>query len=333
MDQSRLRSQLNFSVSWLLKGPYYKGRVFRFGMLKKIKSVNPDLILGYEYSFTTQYLILLKRLGIIQQKIGSAVDDSIDICYNIQSNLRSQSRKYLVKHLDFLVVNSAEVSLFYQNAFKLKENQLIVSPLLQSAERLRSKSGKLHEIANQYIQDYNLSGKIVLLFVGRFIPEKALPKFLTTISSLLLEQKNILFVLVGEGAEIQPLKAIVEEKKLEDKVIFPGKIEGEELYSWYLCASGFVLPSIYEPFGAVVNEALIFGLKVFCSQYAGASYLIRSDNGLIFNPLNENDTVEKLTFFIDGIESVGQVNMDKKPSLMESHEESFGKEWRKLMYD
>ena len=49
MDQSRLISQLNFRVSWLLTGPRYKGRVFRYGMLKKIKSINPDIISGYEF--------------------------------------------------------------------------------------------------------------------------------------------------------------------------------------------------------------------------------------------------------------------------------------------
>jgi len=53
-------------------------------------------------------------------------------------------------------------------------------------------------------------------------------------------------------------------------------LEAQQLHAWYLCSSGFVLPSIYEPFGAVVDEALIFGLKVLCSKYAGSSYLINN---------------------------------------------------------
>lgn len=333
MDQSRLLSQLNFKVSWLLKGPSYKGRVFRFGMLKKIRKINPDIIIGYEYSFTTQFLILLKRLSIIRQKIGSAIDDSIDICYHVQSKIRSQARKYAVKQLDFLVVNSDEVSLFYQNTFKLSEHQVIISPLLQEPERLRSNPTELEAIAEKYIQIYNLYGKKVVLFVGRFIPEKALPNFLIAFNSTLIEQKDTIFVLVGEGDEIRTLKTIVEDKNLQEKVIFPGKYEGEELYAWYLCASGFVLPSVSETFGAVVNEALIFGMKVLCSQYAGASCLINSDNGLIFNPLNEKDTKEKINTFMSAIEPVGTVDMTKKPSLMESHEQQFSNEWRKLIYD
>src|SRR5688572_20909454 len=60
-DQAKLKQQLTFSHSYLLKGPRYKGRVLRFGMLKKIREVKPDIIIGYEYSFTTLYLILLKK--------------------------------------------------------------------------------------------------------------------------------------------------------------------------------------------------------------------------------------------------------------------------------
>ncbi len=333
MDQSRLISQLNFRVSWLLTGPRYKGRVFRYGMLKKIKSINPDIISGYEFSFTTQYLILLKRLGLIRQKIGSMIDDSIDICHHVQSGIRAKARKYSVKYMDFLVVNSAEVSLFYLKEFQLHENQLIISPLLQNPERLRSNSEKLEEIAKTYAEKYQLNGKKVLLFVGRFIPEKALPQFLRVICNTLHEQSNCVCIVVGEGPELRSLKAIILEKNLEEKVILPGKFEGEELYAWYLCASGLVLPSVSETFGAVVNEALIFGLKVLCSQYAGASCLIRPDNGLIFNPLNGDDTIEKLTLLLAEIEPVGDADLTKKPSLMRNSEQQFRNEWRKLTHD
>jgi glycosyltransferase involved in cell wall biosynthesis len=333
MDQSKLLSQLLFKVSFLLRGPRYNWRVFRFGMLRKIKKMNPDIILGYEYSFTTQYLILLKRLGLISQKIGSAVDDSIDICNHVQSKIRFLARKQSLKHLDFLVVMSDEVSQFYQNTFNLKDHQVVVSPILQKPERLRNNPERLESIAQQYSQQYHLKGKKVLLFVGRFVPEKGLPGFLHAIHSILLEQEDLVLVLVGSGNEIQPLKAIVEEKQLEGKVIFPGKYEGQELYAWYLCASGFVLPSLYEPFGAVVNEALIFGLKVLCSRHAGATCLIKPGSGMIFSPLDENDTLEKMNLFLREIDSTGEIDLANKPSLMSDHQQDFVREWKKLLCD
>ena len=332
-DQSKLLSQLIFKVSFLLKGPRHKGRVFRFGMFRTIRKVNPDVVLGYEFSFSTQYLILLKRLGLLHQKIGTTIDDSIDICNNVQSKTRLFARKNAIKHLDYVVVLSNEVSEFYQKTFQLSESQIIVSPILQDAERLRSKVEKLEEIAVQYAHEFDLSGKKVLLFVGRFISEKALPNFIDTIYSLLLEYEDLVFILVGDGDEKQKLQAQIVNKQLEQRVLLPGRFEGDELYAWYLCASGFVLPSTYEPFGAVVNEALIFGLPVFCTKYAGASYLVHPGNGLLFDPISKSDTTNGLLNFLSALSPVGKIDLMARPSLMANDHDMFTSEWNKLYRD
>jgi len=329
-DQSKLLSQLIFKVSFLLKGPRHKGRVFRFGMFRTIRKVNPDVVLGYEFSFSTQYLILLKRLGLLHQKIGTTIDDSIDICNNVQSKTRLFARKNAIKHLDYVVVLSNEVSEFYQKTFQLSESQIIVSPILQDAARLRSKVEKLEEIAVEYAHEFDLSGKKVLLFVGRFISEKALPNFIDIIYSLLLEHEDLVLVLVGDGDEKQKLQARIVNKQLQQRVLLPGRFEGEELYAWYLCASGFVLPSTYEPFGAVVNEALIFGLPVFCTKYAGASYLVQPGNGLLFDPISKSDTTNGLLNFLSALSPVGKIDLMARPSLMTNAHEMFTSEWNKL---
>ena len=329
-DQSKLLSQLMFKVSFLMKGPRYKGRVFRFGMYRTIRKMNPDVVLGYEFSFSTQYLILLKRLGLLHQKIGTTIDDSIDICNHVQSKARYFVRKQTVKHLDFLVVLSKEVSEFYQKEFHLSESQIIVSPILQNVERLRANAEKLEEIANQYVQKYNLKGKKVLLFVGRFIAVKALPNFIDGIHSLLAERDDLVLVLEGDGAEKQKLQELITEKRLSQKVFLPGRFESEELYAWYLCGSGFVLPSTYEPFGAVVNEALIFGLPVFCSKYAGASFLVNSGKGLLFDPLDKQNTMNGLSDFLSMIHPLKDIDLKSKPALMTNNQDAFVDEWNKI---
>jgi len=330
-DQQKLRSQLTFKHSYLLKGPVgSKGRAIRYGMLKTIRRANPDIVFGYEYSFTTQYLLLLKGLGLIRQKIGSTIDDSIDICNHVQTKLRYFARKYSVKRLDYLVVLSKEVAQFYQTSFNLKENQLIVSPILQAPERLRAERSKLETIAGRYTKTYDLTGKKVLLYVGRFIAEKGLERFIGHIYPVLLAQPDLRLVLVGEGQQMEAVRTLVENHNLENKVILPGRFEGDELNAWYLCASGFVLPSTFEPFGAVVNEALIFGLQVFCSKYAGASYLVTPETGQLFDPLSEESTIDGLRSFIDTVEAVNNAGLDAKPSLMISFKEDLVTEWSKL---
>ena len=330
INQKILEEQCNYRFSYFLRGIKYGDRVFRFGMYKKIRQAKPDIIMSYEYSLATQYLLLLRSLGLIRQKIATMVDDSLDMCHNVQTKARELVRNQTVKKLDFLVVMSDEVARFYRKRFGLNEQQVIVSPILQLTERLRKEPDKIEIYAQNYVEKYNLSGKKVLLFVGRFVSAKALPLFLTNISSILHERNDTRLVLVGEGPEKEALITITKEKNMDDKVIFAGKYQSQELYGWYLSASGLVLSSISETFGAVVNEALIFGLPVLCSQLAGASSIINAENGLIFDPLDKEDTVQKLNSFMEKMKVVDDVSLTNKPPLIEDFRDDFRKEWKKL---
>ncbi len=332
-DQQNLKKECQFKISYLLNGPKYKERFFRFGIYRKIKQVKPDLILGYEYSFTTQYLILLKSAGLIKQKLGTLIDDSLEMCFNVQSKARRTARDFSIRYFDFLVVLSEKVASFYRDTFVLEENQVIVSPILQLPERLRKNKDKIESLANANILTYYLKGKRVLLFVGRFIPEKGLARFIENIAPMLTNRDDVILILVGEGIERTKLATLVSENNLEEKILFPGKFESDVLYAWYASSSGFVLPSLFEPFGAVVNEALIFGLKVLCSQYAGASSLIHPDNGSVFNPSDKMDAVVKFQQFVNKLEPVVDVSLKDRAPLIEDYRPGFIKEWGKLSQD
>jgi glycosyltransferase involved in cell wall biosynthesis len=327
-DQDKLRSQLVFKYSYLLSGPILKGRVFRYGMLKVIRNVKPDIILGYEYSPTTQYLLLLKTLGIIRQKIGSTIDDSLAICKQIQSKSRLLARKYSINKLDYLILLSKEVSEFYQSHLGIEESKIIVSPILQDPAKLRTKS--LEPIALEYAKRYGLFGKKILLFVGRFVPEKALPNFISTIAPILKSQEDLYFVLIGDGDERKQIEKILHEHQITEKILAPGRFEGLELNAWYLCASGFVLPSVSETFGAVVNESLIFGVPVLCSVYAGASSLINPENGSIFDPLSITETIDKTEEFLRNIPIMDKIDLEYRASYMEDQDKNFTTQWGKM---
>lgn len=329
-DQKYLKELTNFKISYLLKGIGKRERYFRFGVYKKIIQSKPDYILSYEYSPTTHYLLALKKIGLISQSIGTMVDDSLDLCYNPRTKARKFSRKIVLKNIDYLVLLSEEVSELYQKELKISTKQIVISPILQRPSRLRENVSLLELTAREYLSEYNLQGKKILLYVGRFSEEKALPDFLKNIHTLLQENDNLIFVLVGEGEERNKLENIIKEKSLENKVIFVGRYEAQALHAWYLCGSGLILPSISETFGAVVNESLIFGTKVLCSKLAGAATLINSNNGLVFNPLNSEETIEKTKDFISVIKPISNIDLSKSISIMNCHPDDFVAEWKKI---
>jgi glycosyltransferase involved in cell wall biosynthesis len=91
-------------------------------------------------------------------------------------------------------------------------------------------------------------------------------------------------VFAGDGPERSNLEGRAAELGLADRVRFLGFVNQSQLPSTYCAADLFVLPSLFEPFGLVVNEAMLCGLPVVVSDRVGAKFdLVRpDDNGCVF---------------------------------------------------
>lgn len=125
-------------------------------------------------------------------------------------------------------------------------------------------------ISQNYVSEYHLEGKKVLLFVGRLVALKNVKFALRAFIKANLD--NTIFVIVGDGPEKEKLEKIAAGNPA---VIFTGRLEGDELYAWYNVGQVFTLPSYKEPFGAVTNEALVAGCKVLISKDAGSNCLVK----------------------------------------------------------
>ena len=98
-------------------------------------------------------------------------------------------------------------------------------------------------------------------------------------------------VIVGEGELSESLQQQAKRLGLKDKVVFAGFHTDVGLYAWYEIANFFILPSRYEPFGAVINESLVYGCPVVASKYIGATDFVTKGNGMLFDPMNETEFI------------------------------------------
>ncbi len=119
-----------------------------------------------------------------------------------------------------------------------------------------------------------------LLTVARYSPEKNLPFLIEAYRNSDLYRKWKL-VLIGDG----PQKEILMELagKDADHILLAGWKSYSELPQWYHHASAFVLPSLFEPWGLVVNEALAAGVPVVVSENCGCVPDLVQGHGLVFN--------------------------------------------------
>lgn len=159
----------------------------------------------------------------------------------------------------------------------------------------------LNVVDNQYFQDAaeRLSPNIstirsqrdlperFLLFIGRFVPKKNLHRLLEAYASY---RNNVSaacdLVIAGDGHLSESLKKTAASLGLAQHVHWPGFVTYEALPEYYACAEAFILPSLAEQWGLVVNEAMASGLPVLVSNACGCAkdLVDHGRNGLIFAP-------------------------------------------------
>lgn len=223
-------------------------------------------------------------------RVVSICDDTVKIAEDC-CGIRRIARELIVRNLNGLIVCNPEVKRWYKERYN---SNVFVFPIIQDEHIFRKNLELSIPIAEKKIKDLQLEGKKVLLYVGRIAEEKNLEYLIESLYVHRKKDKNVILAVVGdESADRkrgykQKLYDKCKELNIEESILWVGRLEGLELMSWYNIGQIFVLPSTYEPFGAVVNEALMAGMKVVVSKYAGAACLVNDVNGVVVDVENSH---------------------------------------------
>lgn len=135
----------------------------------------------------------------------------------------------------------------------------------------------------------------IVIFIGRHVHEKGIHLLIESIPSIVEKYKNIKFIIGGIGPMTLELKDKVQRMNIQNKVIFTGYISDEDKINLYKVADAAVFPSLYEPFGIVVLEAMASGCPVVASDVGGISEIINhKTTGLKFIPSSVNSLRDNL---------------------------------------
>jgi glycosyltransferase involved in cell wall biosynthesis len=145
-------------------------------------------------------------------------------------------------------------------------------------------------------------GDVVFLFCGQMIARKGIDLLLAAFARL----KSGRLLLVGREAELPALLAPLPDT-LRARITYAGFHPPEELPRFFTQADVFVLPSRYDGWGVVVNQAIGAGLPVICSDQVGAGHDLVEEgvNGAKFRAGDADALHAALQRFVDAPECLG----------------------------
>jgi glycosyltransferase involved in cell wall biosynthesis len=124
-------------------------------------------------------------------------------------------------------------------------------------------------------------GTVVFLFCGQMIARKGVDILLAAFQRL---ARSARLLLVGREAELPALLAALPADA-RSRITYAGFQAPEDLPRFFSQADVFILPSRYDGWGVVVNQALGAGLPIICSDLVGAGHDLVEDevNGAKFH--------------------------------------------------
>ena len=308
-EQDRMLQQLKAEVVFLQQGFQLFGRPFRFGVIDLVNRFQPDVIFANEFNSVSLILSMMRFLRRKCFRLVLTTSDNAEMA-RTASLARRIARRLVLWQCQIAIVYGEEVAEWYRDTYPGLEVR--VCPNIQDSARLRALDLDVFEAAARLRAEFGFLEAKVVLYVGRLATVKALDLLIKAFSELERPDNNWRLVVVGDGPEKTRLQEEVRWLNLTAEVFFVGRFEAEELYAWYAAADLFVLPSKFEPFGAVVNEALVWGCPCVVSSAAGAAeYIVEGKNGVIFQSGSLDSLMLALSNVADNIERSRQSLMVK----------------------
>lgn len=120
----------------------------------------------------------------------------------------------------------------------------------------------------------NVKEKIVT-FLGRVTFQKGPEYFVETARKVLERDKNVRFVLAGDGDMMPHVIERVAELGISDRFHFTGFLRGDDIDKMFGMSDVYVMPSISEPFGISPLEAMRANVPAVISKQSGVAEVLQ----------------------------------------------------------
>lgn len=226
--------------------------------------------------------------------------EGIESAQSSLGKLISPVIKHIVRNVDSVVVPGS-LSRDFQVKIGSSYDKIFLAPNIVDNDMYIEKSLELKRNKAELKQKLGLNYSTIILYVGQLIERKGVDYLIDAYKYLKNEFEDLCLVIIGDGNVKNNLEFICNQNGIND-VHFKGWVSEEEKHIYYSISDVFVLPTLSDVWGLVINEAMCFGLPVVSTKAAGASWdmIISGKNGYVVEPANSEQLYSSIrTILLD----------------------------------
>jgi glycosyltransferase involved in cell wall biosynthesis len=256
----------------LLRGVHLKkrgetvSRHLNYGVVRTLYWLNPDVVLSGGFgpanlsAWVYCKLFRKKYIGWGELSSQDAANDS---------SVRRTLRKIMTRHSDGAIASSKEAREVFIR-YGAKEDRILNAPMPIDVAYFNKRTKVFRESESGLIRRASYPGP-VLLSIGQLIRRKGYIEMFQIYEQVRARRPDVFLFIAGEGPERSLYERFVKEKGF-DRVRFLGYQQMEALPELFAVADLFVFHTLFDPFGAVLSEAMAAEVPVVSSIHAAATW-------------------------------------------------------------
>ena len=269
--------------------------VYPLRAINIIKKWNLDIIHSHtEFGVGTFARIIAKQLNIpLVHTYHTMYEDYV---HYITHGYFDKSSKKIVEYLTLfycdktaneLIVPTKKTYDLFKDKYEVDKNIHII-PTGIEIERFYKENVDMKKVTKLKKELLILKDDFIIVFVGRIAEEKNIVFLIEAQKEIVKKHLNVKLIIIGDGPDSDKYKKLANKYKLNDNIIFTGKVPWEEIPCYYQLADVFATASTTETQGLTVIEAMAGGVPPLCIDDESFRNVVVDDlNGRIFKNKKE----------------------------------------------
>ena len=237
--------------------------IYPLRALKIIKRWNLDVIHTHtEFSIGSFARLISKQFNIpLVHTYHTMYEEYI---YYITKGYFNHASKKLVEYLtlflcdktiDELIVPTEKAKDLFKEKYKVKRDVHVIPSGIDTERFHKENVDKLSVIKLKKSLSIGMRD-FIILYVGRIAKEKSIDFLIKNFPDVLKRIPKAKMIIVGDGPDLKDLIDMTNDLKLEDKIIFTGRVLWDDIPKYYAMSNIFVTASTSETQGLTVIEAM-----------------------------------------------------------------------------